>query len=303
MASRRRREMGWRQQDVGVATALDERLTGNRRLRLVLAGTARPFRPHQLQRMVDNVAAQHRGGVAGGSAAGRFRVGAAGAQRAGANRVTVLHFGCDLSIDITALVVLILATRHAGRRIGAARRRRVGRKRDRALVRWSVEQEIEALKAAGRTDAIPLVMPELCRDPEPNEDTEIRAWVRHDVYLGLASGAKGVLINVTGGDDMTLLDVNTATSLIYDEAGEDANIIFGLVKDPSMGSDVKVTLIATGFVAKTSETAPREEHLRTFLRGQEEDNQLDVPTILRRPRPTHMHNREISAGSSLINNS
>jgi hypothetical protein len=70
----------------------------------------------------------------------------------------------------------------------------VGRKRDRAWVRWSVEQEIEALKAAGRPNAIPLVMPELCRDPEPNEDGEIRAWVRHDVYLGLASGAKGVLI-------------------------------------------------------------------------------------------------------------
>lgn len=70
----------------------------------------------------------------------------------------------------------------------------VGRKRDRAWVRWSVEQEIEGLRAAGRTDAIPLVMPELCRDPEPDEDAEIRAWVRHDVYLGLASGAKGVLI-------------------------------------------------------------------------------------------------------------
>ena len=70
----------------------------------------------------------------------------------------------------------------------------VGRKRDRAWVRWSVEQEIEALKAAGRPNAIPLVMPELCRDPEPDEDAEIRSWVRHDVYLGLASGAKGVLI-------------------------------------------------------------------------------------------------------------
>ena len=69
-----------------------------------------------------------------------------------------------------------------------------GHKRDRAWVRWNVEQEIEALRAAGRPDAIPLVMPELCRDPEPNEDAEIRAWVRHDVYLGLASGAKGVLI-------------------------------------------------------------------------------------------------------------
>lgn len=70
----------------------------------------------------------------------------------------------------------------------------VGRKRDRAWVRWSVEQEIEALRAGGRAQAIPLLMPELCKDPEPEEDKEIRAWVRHDVYVGLASGAKGVLI-------------------------------------------------------------------------------------------------------------
>ena len=70
----------------------------------------------------------------------------------------------------------------------------VGRKRDRAWVRWGVEQEIEALGKAGRANAIPLVMPELCADPEPAEDKEIRSWVRHDVYLGLSSGAKGVLI-------------------------------------------------------------------------------------------------------------
>ncbi|MHB8898270.1 MAG: hypothetical protein ACYC6Y_05945 [Thermoguttaceae bacterium] len=70
----------------------------------------------------------------------------------------------------------------------------VGRKRDRGWIRWSVEQELAALRAAGRPNAIALVMPELCKDPEPAEDGEIRAWVRHDVYLGLASGAKGVLI-------------------------------------------------------------------------------------------------------------
>lgn len=69
-----------------------------------------------------------------------------------------------------------------------------GKKRDRAWVRWSVEQEVEALRVAGRPNAIPLVMPELCKNPEPEEECEIRAWVRHDVYLGLASGAKGVLI-------------------------------------------------------------------------------------------------------------
>lgn len=69
-----------------------------------------------------------------------------------------------------------------------------GRKRERAWVRWTIEQEIEALRAAGRPGAFPLLMPELCRDPDPSEDAEIPAWVRHDVYLGLTSGAKGVLI-------------------------------------------------------------------------------------------------------------
>jgi len=61
------------------------------------------------------------------------------------------------------------------------------------------------------------------------------------------SGAGGVLINVTGGPDMSLFDVNTATSLIYEAAGEDANIIFGAVIDPSMDDQMRVTVIATGF--------------------------------------------------------
>ena len=70
----------------------------------------------------------------------------------------------------------------------------VGKKRERAWLGWSVEQELAALAAAGRPGAIPLVMPVLSQDPEPGEEGEIRAWVRHDVYLGLARGAKGVLI-------------------------------------------------------------------------------------------------------------
>ncbi len=60
------------------------------------------------------------------------------------------------------------------------------------------------------------------------------------------SGAGGVLINVTGGEDMTLFDVNTATSFIYEEAGNDANIIFGAVIDPTMQDEIRVTVIATG---------------------------------------------------------
>ena len=69
-----------------------------------------------------------------------------------------------------------------------------GHQQERAWVQWSAEQEIAAIRAAGRPGAIPLLNLELCKDPEPAEDGEIRTWVRHDVYLGLASGAKGVLI-------------------------------------------------------------------------------------------------------------
>ncbi len=59
-------------------------------------------------------------------------------------------------------------------------------------------------------------------------------------------GASGVLINITGGDDLTLYDVQDATNVIYDSAGGDANIIFGTVVDPSLDSEVRITVIATG---------------------------------------------------------
>lgn len=59
-------------------------------------------------------------------------------------------------------------------------------------------------------------------------------------------GARGVLINVTGGPDMTLHEVNEAASLVRAEAHEDANIIFGSVIDESMGDTMRVTVIATG---------------------------------------------------------
>src|SRR5437762_1516829 len=64
-------------------------------------------------------------------------------------------------------------------------------------------------------------------------------------------GAKGVLINVTGGSDMTLFEVHEAASIIQEAADEEANIIFGTVIDPNMREEIKVTVIATGFDAAT----------------------------------------------------
>ena len=60
-------------------------------------------------------------------------------------------------------------------------------------------------------------------------------------------GATGVLLNVTGGRDLTLYEVNEAAKLVQEEAHEDANIIFGSVIDPRLEKEVRVTVIATGF--------------------------------------------------------
>ncbi len=60
-------------------------------------------------------------------------------------------------------------------------------------------------------------------------------------------GAKGVLINISGGPNLGLQEINQAASLIYEEADEDANIILGSVIDESLGDDIVITVIATGF--------------------------------------------------------
>ncbi|MGQ9646784.1 MAG: cell division protein FtsZ [Thermodesulfobacteriota bacterium] len=67
-------------------------------------------------------------------------------------------------------------------------------------------------------------------------------------------GARGLLINITGGSNMTLNEINEATTLIQKEAHEDANIIWGMVIDEAMREEIRVTVIATGF-GKTEERA------------------------------------------------
>ena len=60
-------------------------------------------------------------------------------------------------------------------------------------------------------------------------------------------GAKGILINITGGPDLSLHEVNEATSVIYERAHKEANIIFGAVIDENMKNEIRITIIATGF--------------------------------------------------------
>ena len=130
------------------------------------------------------------------------------------------------------------------------------------------------------------------------------------------SGAKGLLVNVTGDSSMTLHEVNDAASIINEEAGDDANVIFGAVIDDSLTDEFRVTVIATGFnsegtekhvedkldaraaeLAAALESEPLDADIPAYQRGhllgEDTDpapavpdvpvfgNDLDVPAILR----------------------
>jgi cell division protein FtsZ len=74
-------------------------------------------------------------------------------------------------------------------------------------------------------------------------------------------GARAILINVTGGEDLTLAEVNEACAIIQQAADEEANVIFGLVQDPEMKDQVKISVIATGFDAPAALAAHRAASL------------------------------------------
>jgi cell division protein FtsZ len=112
-------------------------------------------------------------------------------------------------------------------------------------------------------------------------------------------GAKGVLINITGGPDLTLFEVNAASSIIRESADDDANIIFGAVIDESLTDEMKITVIATGFdreitsvasaAATTAIPAPPPRYvarpsddLPRPMMGSPRVDDLDVPTFIRK---------------------
>ena len=66
------------------------------------------------------------------------------------------------------------------------------------------------------------------------------------------NGATGILVNITGGPDLTLTEVNEACSLVHEAADPDANIIFGSVIDPNLSEEVRITVIATGFQSRVA---------------------------------------------------
>jgi len=101
------------------------------------------------------------------------------------------------------------------------------------------------------------------------------------------TGAKGVLFDVVGGDNLSLFEVNEAAEVIKQAVDPDANIIFGVVHDSRMDKDVRITLVATGFEASTMGVSPiRAEEMAEYLKDLKSEEQLDVPAFLRRPMYT-----------------
>ncbi len=93
-------------------------------------------------------------------------------------------------------------------------------------------------------------------------------------------GARGVLLNITGGPDMTLFEVNEASSLVQAEAHEDANIIFGTVVDETMGEEIRITVIATGFDPKDRSCERPSELSGVTNIGRKREN-FEKPTFIR----------------------
>ena len=98
-------------------------------------------------------------------------------------------------------------------------------------------------------------------------------------------GAKGVLINITGGPDITMHEINEATSIVYESADPDANIIFGVVIDDRMVDEMRVTIIATGFT-DGGENNPANLGVDT-LRGVR-----SRPTAFAAPSPASVHEKK-----------
>jgi len=103
------------------------------------------------------------------------------------------------------------------------------------------EGENRALEAAQRAVSNPLL-----------EDSSIE-------------GARGVIVNITGGLDLSLAEAADATALITKVADPDANVIYGIVTDESMGDAVKVTVIATGFTRPSRKVAPTPVDLGNYV--------------------------------------
>jgi cell division protein FtsZ len=111
-----------------------------------------------------------------------------------------------------------------------------------------------------------------------------RAAVSSPLLESSIDGATGILLNITGGPDIGLFEVNEAAEVVTSAADPNANIIFGAVIDEAMGDDVRITVIATGFGGQRRRRRGSAEASAAVSSGspeQQGDDALDVPSFLR----------------------
>ncbi|BCS52300.1 cell division protein FtsZ [Geobacter sp. SVR] len=98
------------------------------------------------------------------------------------------------------------------------------------------------------------------------------------------SGAKGVLVNITGSESMTMDDYNTVNRIVHEKVHAEANIKIGVVRDDNLGETIKVTVIATGFGDRFDTEKGREYRASTLPIAEKPSpakNLLDIPTFKR----------------------
>ena len=98
------------------------------------------------------------------------------------------------------------------------------------------------------------------------------------------SGAKGVLVNISGSSSMTMEEFDEVSRVIHEKVDEDANIIIGLVIDENLGETMKITAIATGFGNSFEKKAKIETNLKTRSEPLGRIDR-DVPTFIRHKKP------------------
>jgi cell division protein FtsZ len=114
-----------------------------------------------------------------------------------------------------------------------------------------------------------------------------RAAVSSPLLEATVDGATGVLFNITGGNDLTLTEVNEAAEVIAGSVSPDARIIFGAVIDERLQGEVRITVIATGFAAGRSRVVVEEKRPLVEAREVPEFQsitELEVPAFVRRQR-------------------
>jgi cell division protein FtsZ len=97
-------------------------------------------------------------------------------------------------------------------------------------------------------------------------------------------GSKGVLFNIVGGSDLSLLEVDKAAKVIRGAVDPEANIIFGVVHDTQMEGQVRITLIATGFTSEIGMPGTETDRdLDQLLMDTKSEEEMDIPSFLRGP--------------------